>query len=50
MATLDVCNLDQSVTMSALMSGLQRNDLKRSLTKIYPRDFVGMLARTEKYA
>lgn len=48
--TLDVWNLDQSTTMSVLMSDLQKNDLKWSLTKTYLKDFRGMLARAEKYA
>lgn len=50
MATLEVYNLDQSIIMSALMSGLQKNDLKWSLAKTYPKDLVDMLARAEKYA
>ncbi|XP_073104419.1 uncharacterized protein [Elaeis guineensis] len=37
-ATLEVHDLDQSVAMSAMMSRLQKNDLKKSLLKTYPRD------------
>lgn len=44
MATLEICNLDQSVIMSALMKGLLKNDLKKSLAKTYPKDIIGMLA------
>lgn len=47
---MEVRDLDPSVTMLALMSGLLKNDIKRSLTKTYPRDFADMLAWTEKYA
>ena len=33
-----------------MMSGLLKNDLKRSLVKAYPWDFPDMSVRTEKYA
>ena len=36
--------------MRPLLSGLQKNDLKKLLTKTYPLDFPDMLARAEKYA
>lgn len=36
--------------MSTPISGLSKNDLKRSLIKTYPIDFANMLAWTEKYA
>lgn len=32
------------------MSNLQKSDLKRTLIKTYPRDFIDMLAWDEKYA
>lgn len=50
MATLEIHDLDQSIMMSILMSGLQKNDLNKSLIKTYPRDFIEMLAWAEKYA
>ena len=49
-AALEVRNLDQSVTMAALKSDLQKNDLLFSLKKKYPRDFTDLLARAEGYA
>ena len=35
--------------MTALKSGLQKNDLLFSLEKKYPRDFADLLARAEGY-
>lgn len=49
-ANLEIRHLDQSIAMSALAKGLQKNDLKNSLSKTYPKNFAGMLARAEKYA
>lgn len=34
--------------MSALAKGLLKNDLKKSLAKTYPKDFVRMLALAKK--
>ncbi|KAG1326718.1 putative Retrotransposon gag protein [Cocos nucifera] len=48
-AALEVRDLDQSVAMAALKSGLQKNDLLFSLEKKHPRDFADMLARAESY-
>lgn len=48
-ATLKVRNLDQSIAMLALMNGLQKNDFKKLLTKIYPKDLTRMLARAKMY-
>lgn len=50
MAILEVCDLNQLVVISILINRLQKNDLKKLLIKIYPRDFADMLARVEKYA
>ena len=36
--------------MVVMMDGLLKNDLKKSLIKIYLRDFSDMLAYAEKYA
>ena len=36
--------------MAALMGGLLKNDLKKLLTKTYLRNFLHMLAHTNKYA
>ena len=47
MATLEVCNLDQSVVMSVMMDGLLKNDLKKSLMKAFARDYPNMLTRAE---
>lgn len=49
MVTLEVHNLDKSITLSALINGLQKNDLKKSLIKTYPQDFANILAQAEKY-
>ena len=46
----EVRNLDQSVAMAALKSGLQKNDLLFFLEKKYPRNFTDLLARVEGYA
>ena len=46
---LEVQNLDQSVVMAALKSGLPKNDLLFFLKKKYPRDFADLLARAEGY-
>ena len=48
-AALEVRNLDQSVAMAALKSGLQKNDLLFSQEKKYPKDFTDLLARVEGY-
>ena len=50
MATLEVCDLNQAIVISAIMSRLLKNDLKRSLVKAYPWDFFDMLVQMEKYA
>ena len=42
-AMLEVHDLDHSIAMSAMMDGLLKDDLKKSLTKTYPRDFSDML-------
>ena len=42
-------DLDQSVAMSVLMNRLQKNDLKKSLVKIYLHNYAGMLSRIEKH-
>ena len=47
---LEVQNLDQFIAMAAMMSGLLKNDLKKSLIKIYFWDLPDMLAHVEKYA
>ena len=47
--TLEVQNLDQSTMMATMMSGLLKNDLKKSLIKTYPWDLLDMLAYAEKY-
>ena len=49
-AILKVCDLDQSVVISTMISGLLKNDLKRSLVKTYPQNYPNMLIRVEKYA
>nr|XP_010920776.1 uncharacterized protein LOC105044540 [Elaeis guineensis] len=49
-ATLEIHDLDQSTTMAVMMGCLLKNNLKKSLTKTYHRDFLDMLARAEKYA
>ena len=36
--------------MSIMISGLLKNDLKKSLMKIYPWDYPDILAQAEKYA
>lgn len=50
MATLKVYDLAQSITMTALMNVLWKNDLKKLLIKTYPRDFTDMLNWVKKYA
>nr|XP_010917693.1 RING-H2 finger protein ATL81-like [Elaeis guineensis] len=47
---LEVRVLDLSITMSMMMDELLKNDLKKSLIKIYPRDYPDMLVRAEKHA
>ncbi|XP_073117062.1 uncharacterized protein [Elaeis guineensis] len=47
--TLEVYDLDQSVTMTAFNGGLQKNFFC-SLEKKYLKDFMEMLDRVEKYA
>ena len=49
-AVLEVRNLDQSVAMVTLKSGLQKNDLLFFLKKKYPRAFADLLAWAEGYA
>ena len=49
-AILKVQNLYESIAMAAMMSGLLKNDLKKSLIKTYPRTLLNMLIRAEKYA
>ena len=46
---VEICNLDQSTVMATMMDDLLKNDLKKSLTKIYPQDFLDMLVRMENY-
>ena len=47
---MEVSNLGQSIMMFVMMSGLLKNNLKRSLVKTYPRDCPDMLVRVERYA
>lgn len=47
---LEMQNLDQSITMTALKSKLQKNAFLFSLKKKSPKDFIEMLTRVEKYA
>lgn len=50
MAIQELCNLDQSMTMIAMKSGLQKNTFLFFLEKTYPQNFIEMLIRVEKYA
>ena len=49
-ATLEVQNLDQSIVIVTMMSGLLKDDLKSLLINTSPQDLLDMLIRTEKYA
>lgn len=47
--TLKVCNLDQSITIMVLKSGLQNNAFIFFLEKTYPKSFIEMPIRMERY-
>lgn len=49
MVTLEVHDLDQSITIFALISRLQKNDMKKSEIKTYLRDFTNMLSWAKKH-
>ena len=50
MVILEVRDLDQSIVMSAMIYELLKNDLKKSLIKIFSQNYPDMLVCAEKYA
>ena len=50
MATLEVCNFNESVAMSALKQGLRNERLIYSLNKMFSRDYADLLVWAWKYA
>ena len=50
MVTLEICDLDQTVSMSTIKDGLRPSRFFFSMKKKFSADYVKLLTRAEKYA